>query len=120
MPALKDDPNTFRGEIGHASSGVRSLASVASCLGAGCIPRWQLLSQITTSESCFPRGAEDPAGTPGARTCGKSPFTKCYQKFARKEFYQFWPCSLQPRQASPRQRHSHQLCHVFVGMCRTC
>lgn len=95
MPGLKDDPNKFRGEIGDNSSAVRSLDSVVSCLGAGGIPCWELLSQITSSDACFPQGMEDPAETPGARTCGKSPFMKCNQKFALKEFYQLWPCCLQ-------------------------
>lgn len=56
MPGLKDDPNKFSGEIGHASSGVGSLASVASCLGVGCVPYWELLNQITTLDPVSPGG----------------------------------------------------------------
>lgn len=91
MPGLKDDPNKFRGEIGHSSSGGKSQTSVTmSCLGWECVPCWELLSQITTSEPCFPQGVEDPAGilVPGPM---ESLCTKCNQKFAPKEFYQFWP-----------------------------
>lgn len=119
MPGLKDDPNKFRGEISHSSSGVRSQTSVTmSCLGGEWVPCWELLSQITTSEPSFPQGAEDPAVilVPGPM---ESLCTKCNQKFATKEFYQFWPC-FQPHPFSPRQCHFHQLRHGHVGICGTC
>lgn len=68
--------------MGHTSQELDgSVASASRCLGVGCIPHRELLSQITASEPCFPQGMEDPAGTSGARTCGKCCCTKCSQKF---------------------------------------
>lgn len=119
MPGLKDDPNKFSGEIGHASSGVESLASASSCLGVGCVPYWELLNQITTLEPCFPRGVEDPAGTPGARTCVKSHSTDCNLKFCSQRVLSGLVLHLTALSSLTQAVPFPSAAHERVGMCHT-
>jgi len=116
MPGLKDDPNTFRGEIGRAFSGVGSLASAASCLGAAGIPCWELLSHLTASEPYFPgAGWRTLLGPLVPGPVESLPALSAIRSSTSKEFYHLWSWSSLPDPGSSVPIR----CTVDVWLCVT-
>lgn len=94
MPGLKDDP--WQIQRRNWSQFLRSLITgfCAELHGSRMCFLLGAFKSDYIFRALFPlQKAEDPAGTPGVRTCGKSSHTKCNQNFASKELCPCWPCS---------------------------
>lgn len=66
----------------HTSAAVGWISSFCGALlGSGMHSPPGAFKSGYSFRALFPQGMEDPAGTPGARTCGKCRCTTCNQKF---------------------------------------